>query len=98
MIPFAPRVHAIVSLLFAAVGMWLVVAPFTVGYQPQGQDWVTGTRNDLIVGAVLLVVSLAVLIIELTLAVRARLRAVAAAEPERAAPVEAPAMTVTPGS
>lgn len=31
-------------------GLWLVAAPFAVGYQPIGADWVTATVNDMWVG------------------------------------------------
>jgi hypothetical protein len=65
-------VATVVTLLGAA---WLVVAPFVVGYQPQGDDWVTATRNDLVVGGALLVVSAAALFSILVLSVRALRRA-----------------------
>lgn len=61
-----------VTLLGAA---WLVLAPFVVGYQPQGDDWVTATRNDLVVGGALLVVSATALFSILVLSVRALWRA-----------------------
>jgi hypothetical protein len=57
-----------VTLLGAA---WLVLAPFVVGYQPQGDHWVTATRNDLVVGGALLVVSATALFSILVLSVRA---------------------------
>lgn len=61
-----------VTLLGAA---WLVLAPFVVGYQPQGDDWVTATRNDLVVGGALLAVSATSLFSILVLSVRALRRA-----------------------
>ena len=65
-------VATVVTLLGAA---WLMLAPFVVGYQPQGGDWVTATRNDLVVGGALLVVSATALFSILVLSVRALRRA-----------------------
>jgi peptidoglycan/LPS O-acetylase OafA/YrhL len=61
-------VATVVTLLGAA---WLVLAPFVVGYQPQGDDWATATRNDLVVGGALLAVSATALFSILVLSVRA---------------------------
>ena len=61
-------VATVVTLLGAA---WLVLAPFVVGYQPQGGDWVTATRNDVVVGGALLAVSATALFSILVLSVRA---------------------------
>jgi peptidoglycan/LPS O-acetylase OafA/YrhL len=65
-------VATVVTLLGAA---WLVLAPFVVDYQPQGDDWVTATRNDLVVGGALLAVSATALFSILVLSVRALRRA-----------------------
>jgi hypothetical protein len=65
-------VATVVTLLGAA---WLVLAPFVVDYQPQGNDWVTATRNDLVVGGALLAVSATALFSILVLSVRALRRA-----------------------
>jgi hypothetical protein len=65
-------VATVVTLLGAA---WLVLAPFLVGYQPQGADWATATRNDLVVGGALLAVSATALFSILVLSVRALRRA-----------------------
>jgi hypothetical protein len=62
----------VVTLLGAA---WLILAPFVVGYQPQGHEWVTATRNDLVVGGALLAVSATALFTILVLSVRALRRA-----------------------
>lgn len=40
-------------------GLWLVAAPFLVGYQPRGAHWTPATRNDVIVGAVVAAVAFA---------------------------------------
>ncbi len=42
------------SALLALAGVWLLIAPVLVGYQPQGAPWLAATRNDVTVGAVLL--------------------------------------------
>ena len=73
MIPL--RVHAAVTLLLAAAGVWIVVAPTAVGFQPDGAAWAPGTYNDVIVGGLLVVVSLGLLTAQITATVRARLRA-----------------------
>ncbi|MEV0597291.1 hypothetical protein [Nonomuraea cavernae] len=39
-------------LLFLA-GLWLVVAPFAVGYQPRGAAYADATVNDLWMGGLL---------------------------------------------
>jgi peptidoglycan/LPS O-acetylase OafA/YrhL len=65
-------VATVVTLLGAA---WLILAPFVVGYQPQGDDWVMATRNDLVVGGALVAVSGTALFSILVLSVRALRRA-----------------------
>lgn len=50
---------AIVLLSVAGVtGIWLVLAPFVLGYQPTGGDWITATTHQVTTGAVLVVASL----------------------------------------
>jgi hypothetical protein len=71
------RVQVLFSLLFAAAGIWIVIAPTAVGYQPAGQPWVDATYNDVIVGGLLTVVSLAILAAQIIGTTRARLRAAA---------------------
>jgi hypothetical protein len=36
-----------------AVGLWLVAAPFALGYQHAGTGWTGATRTDVITGGVL---------------------------------------------
>lgn len=43
-----------VFAVFAA-GLWLVVAPFAVGYQHPGAGWTGATRTDVITGGLLAV-------------------------------------------
>jgi hypothetical protein len=78
--PLKLRVQAILSLLFAAIGVWIVIAPTAVGYQPRGGSWPAATLNDVVVGSVLVVVSLGILAAQLITTTRHRLRAVEATE------------------
>ncbi len=43
-----------------AAGLWLLVAPFALGYQPQDADWVTATKVDVFTGLAVAVVGLVV--------------------------------------
>jgi hypothetical protein len=36
-----------------AVGVWLVAAPFALGYQPAGVGWTGATKADVVTGGVL---------------------------------------------
>jgi hypothetical protein len=47
-----------VALVFAA-GLWLVAAPFALGYQPAGAGWTGATRTDVIAGGLLAVAGFA---------------------------------------
>ena len=47
-----------VALVFA-VGLWLVAAPFTLGYQRAGAGWTGATRTDVIAGGLLAVAGFA---------------------------------------
>jgi hypothetical protein len=71
------RVQVLISLLFAAAGVWIVLAPTVIGYQPAGQPWIDATKNDVFVGGLLILVSLAVLAVQLISTTRARLHAAA---------------------
>ena len=51
------RVGLITTVLTFLGGVWLFLAPFVVGYQEVGEDWIAATRNDLWVGGVLMAVS-----------------------------------------
>lgn len=50
-------IGAIGALLGALGGVWLIVAPFFLAYQPEGADWADPTFVDLWTGLPLLVVS-----------------------------------------
>lgn len=75
------RAYVAVSLLFTAIGVWIVVAPTAVAYQPRLAAWVPASFNDVAVGAILVLASLGLLVGLLTAAVRARLRAVRGTAP-----------------
>jgi hypothetical protein len=46
------------SLIIFLAGGWLIPAPFALGYQPYGADWVSQTTNDFVVGICVAVVAL----------------------------------------
>ena len=55
--------------------MWIVLAPTAVGYELATEAWTGATANDVFVGAGLIVVSLGLLVAQLTAGVRMRLAA-----------------------
>ena len=44
-------------------GLWLMAAPFIVGYQVRAAHWTHGTTDEFVVGAALAVLSLATLVV-----------------------------------
>lgn len=52
------RTAVILSTITGLAGVWLVLAPFILGYQPTGDSWVTATIHHVATGAVLAVISL----------------------------------------
>lgn len=46
------------SLAGALAGAWLILAPFALGYQPGGTDWIDATKTDFFTGIFILLVSL----------------------------------------
>ncbi|MEU1390874.1 MULTISPECIES: hypothetical protein [unclassified Nonomuraea] len=50
-------------VLLFLTGLWLVAAPFAVGYQPRGAAYADATVNDLWVGGGLAAVSFVALVI-----------------------------------
>jgi hypothetical protein len=48
----------VASLVIFLAGGWLILAPFALGYQPYGADWVGQTTNDFVVGICVAVVAL----------------------------------------
>ena len=49
----------VASLIIFLAGGWLILAPFALGYQPYGADWVSQTTNDFATGIPVAVVALA---------------------------------------
>jgi hypothetical protein len=49
------RVGVAGVLAVFAAGVWLVAAPFALGYQAAGAGWTGATKTDVITGAVLTV-------------------------------------------
>lgn len=62
------RVGLATTILAFFGGVWLFLAPFVVGYQEVGEDWVAATGNDLWTGGLLMVVSTLTLFIFAALA------------------------------
>ncbi|HEY6542629.1 MAG TPA: hypothetical protein VIZ18_16920 [Ktedonobacteraceae bacterium] len=48
----------VASLAIFLAGGWLILAPFALGYQPYGADWMSQTTNDFVVGICVAVVAL----------------------------------------
>lgn len=55
-------------------GLWLVLAPFLVGYQGRGADWTSGTVNDVVLGIALAILALVGLIAVIGGSLRAIIR------------------------
>jgi hypothetical protein len=51
-------VGMVASLLIFLAGGWLIVAPFALGYQPYGADWVSQTTDNFATGIPVAVVAL----------------------------------------
>jgi hypothetical protein len=79
------RIGLVTTILSFIGGMWLFLAPFIVGYQQVGEDWIRATRNDLWTGGILMAVSALTLFLFLAFAVR---DAVARADERRRAEAE----------
>src|SRR5450759_3566111 len=79
-------------LIIFLSGGWLILAPFALGYQPYGADWVSQTTNSFVVGicvAVVAVVALALFFMSLLGSLRAA--GVLAARAQAPAPYQAQA-------
>lgn len=48
----------VASLIIFLAGGWLILAPFALGYQPYGADWVSQTTNSFVIGIFIAVVAL----------------------------------------
>jgi len=51
------------SLIIFLAGGWLMLAPFALGYQPYGADWVSQTTNSFVMGICVAVVALVAFIL-----------------------------------
>src|SRR5215470_8708780 len=51
------------SLIIFLAGGWLILAPFALGYQPYGADWVSQTTNSFVMGICIAVVALVAFIL-----------------------------------
>ena len=51
-------VGMVTSLILFLAGGWLILAPFALGYQPYGADWVSQTTNDFATGMPVAIVAL----------------------------------------
>jgi len=89
----------VASLIILLAGGWLILAPFALGYQAYGADWVSQTTNDFWVGipvAVVALVSFALFFASLLAALRASGVLLAQPRPQQfAAPVSSPMQTPT---
>ena len=87
----------VASLIIFLAGGWLILAPFALGYQPYGADWVSQTTNDFAVGipvAVVALVSFALFFLSLLGGLRAA--GVLAARQRRQTPVATQAPAFAP--
>ena len=55
--PVFARIGILTTILTFLGGIWLFLAPFIVGYQKVGQDWIDATKNDIWTGGALMVVA-----------------------------------------
>ena len=86
------------SLIIFLAGGWLILAPFALGYQPYGADWVSQTTNSFILGICIAVVALvAFVLFFMSLIGSLRATGVLTARPQAPAPVayQAPASQAT---
>jgi len=80
------------SLIIFLAGGWLILAPFALGYQPYGADWVSQTTNSFVVGICIAVVALVALALFFTsLLGSLRAAGVLAARAQAPAPYQAQA-------
>jgi heme/copper-type cytochrome/quinol oxidase subunit 2 len=74
--PTQARIGLLTTLLTLVGGVWLFQAPFIVGYQDVGQEWIRATRNDLWTGGGLIAISVLTLLLFSAFALRDASRAV----------------------
>lgn len=99
MSPNRPRVSPGIwgTVLLFLAGLWVLMAPYFVGYQVPGHPWRNPGRNDVVVGAALALAS----ILGLLLQIAFWLQGLAEAETRRAKaghlPSDQPESTPRPG-
>jgi hypothetical protein len=59
----APARTVALGLVNVALGSWLIIAPFLLGYNVAGADAIGATWNDIVVGAVVVALSLGSLLL-----------------------------------
>ena len=83
------RVGMVTTVITFLAGIWVFLAPFIVGYQKVGQDWIDATKNDMWTGGALIAVSAIALLLFLSFGLRDAVRAAERREadlPEQEAP------------
>jgi uncharacterized membrane protein YcjF (UPF0283 family) len=83
------------SLITLVAGAWLMLAPFALGYQPYGADWISQTHNDFWVGLGVIIVS-AIGVGLFVASLRSELRAAGVMRLQRRAPASFTASGTTP--
>jgi hypothetical protein len=89
----------VASLIIFLAGGWLILAPFALGYQPNGADWVSQTTNDFATGipvAVVALVSFAFFFLSLLGALRAAGVLAARQRPQAQAPAATQGLALAP--
>lgn len=69
------RVGLATTAITFLVGIWVFLAPFIVGYQDVGRDWIDATKNDMSTGGALVAVSALTLLLFLAFGLRDAVRA-----------------------
>ena len=64
------RVGLVTTALALIGGVWLFLAPFIVGYQEVGEEWIGATKNDMWAGGALIAVSALTLFLFIAFALR----------------------------
>ena len=67
-----------VLFLFFLAGIWLTISPFVMTTQPSGARWIASTINNVTVGTIMIVVSLAGILGYIIIALRELMREVQA--------------------
>ncbi|MCF6467588.1 hypothetical protein FAF44_04060 [Nonomuraea sp. MG754425] len=92
-------VGAVVAALAALAGLWLMIAPFALGTQPENADWTNATHSEFFSGLGVAVVGLAG-VIAFVLAIHEELvaRGLVVPKPRRPEPEPEPVPAAAPQS